>query len=163
MRYGQIREYDVSNGKGIRVSFFVTGCSHNCYNCFNKEYQDPNYGTLWTADTTDYVIELLNKKHVAGLSVLGGEPFQSAKELQIVLADIKKEINNDIWVWSGYTIEEILEDEDMYNLLKEIDVLIDGRFVQRLRDLTLQFRGSSNQRIIDVKKTLEKGEIVLYL
>lgn len=163
MRYGQIRKYDVSNGTGIRVSFFVTGCTHNCYNCFNEEYQDPGFGTVWTEETTEEVISYLDKDQIEGLSILGGEPFQNVNDLKDILAAIKKEINKDVWVWTGYTLEEILEDKEMSKLLSEIDVLIDGRFVERLKDLTLKFRGSSNQRIIDVKKSLEKEEVVLYL
>lgn len=93
---------------------------------------------------------------------MGGEPFQSAVDLKNILVDIKKEIDKDIWVWSGYTFEEILEDRDRRLLLEEIDVLVDGRFVQKLKDLTLKFRGSSNQRIIDVKKSLQKDELILY-
>lgn len=162
MRYAQIREYDVANGTGIRVSFFVTGCTHNCFNCFNKEYQDFSFGDEWTEDTTKEIIGYLDKDHVKGLSILGGEPFQSPVDLKNILVDIKKEIDKDIWIWSGYTFEEILEDEDRKALLEEIDVLIDGRFVQRLKDLTLKFRGSSNQRIIDVKKSLQKNEVILY-
>jgi len=162
MRYAQIREYDVANGTGVRVSFFVTGCSHNCFNCFNKEYQDFSFGDEWTDETTRKIIKYLDKDHIRGLSILGGEPFQSAVDLKNILVDIKKEIDKDIWVWSGYTFEEILEDRDRRLLLEEIDVLVDGRFVQKLKDLTLKFRGSSNQRIIDVKKSLQKDELILY-
>lgn len=161
MRYGQIRQYDVANGPGIRTSFFVTGCSHKCYNCFNEEYQDFNYGELWTDEETKRVIEYLKKDQVSGLSVLGGEPFQNAKDLVEIIREIKDNVDKSIWIWSGYTLDEILKDPDMTELLKEIDVLVDGRFFERYKDLTLKFRGSSNQRIIDVKKTLEKGDLIL--
>ncbi len=162
MRYAQIRQYDVANGPGIRVSFFVTGCTHNCFNCFNKEYQDFSFGEIWTEDTTREIIAYLSKDQVKGLSILGGEPFQNSLDLRDILREIKKTSPKDIWVWSGYSYEEILEDRDMKSLLEEIDVLVDGRFVQRLKDLTLKFRGSSNQRIIDVKKSLQKDQLILY-
>lgn len=164
MRYGQIRKYDVANGPGIRVSFFVTGCTHNCFNCFNKEYQDFEYGNIWTDKHTQDIIKLLENPHIRGLSVLGGEPFQNSKDLTKVLRDINhsKPQDKDIWVWSGYTYEQIIKDSVRLGLLKEIDVLVDGPFVQKLKDLTLKFRGSSNQRIIDVEKTLQKGEVILY-
>ena len=164
MRYGQIRKYDVANGPGIRVSFFVTGCTHNCFNCFNKEYQDFQHGNIWTDEETDHILELLDNPHIRGLSVLGGEPFQNSKDLAQVLRRINQEKSpeKDIWVWSGYTYDQIIRDEEMFELLKEVDVLVDGPFVQKLKDLTLKFRGSSNQRIIDVEKTLQKGELILY-
>ena len=120
MRYGQIRQYDIANGEGIRTSIFVTGCTHCCYNCFNEEYQNFNAGKEWTQSETDLVVS-----------------------------------------YSGYTIDDILEDKLRSALLHEIDILVDGRFVDELKDPALRFRGSSNQRIIDVKKTLETGEVVL--
>lgn len=161
MRYGQIREYDVANGTGIRVTIFVTGCTHNCYNCFNKEYQDFNFGKKWTNKETKQVIKYLKRPEVEGLTILGGEPMQNTKDLIPIVRTIKKEINKPIWVYSGDTLEEILENKSKTELLKECDVLVDGLFVEELKDLRLKFRGSSNQRIIDIKKTLEKGEIEL--
>ncbi len=162
MRFAQVREFDVANGPGIRVSFFVTGCSHNCFNCFNKEYQDFNYGDLWTSRTTEQILDYLSKDQISGLSILGGEPFQNTKDLIDILRDIKKASKKDIWVWSGYTFQEIIEDPEKLELLKEIDVLVDGRFVERLKDLTLKFRGSSNQRIIDVEKSLKSKKVILF-
>lgn len=161
MRYGQIREYDVANGIGIRVTIFVTGCTHNCYNCFNKEYQDFNFGKKWTNKETKQVIKYLQKPEVEGLTILGGEPMQNTKDLIPIVRTIKKEVNKPIWVYSGDTLEEILENNLKTELLKECDVLVDGLFVEELKDLRLKFRGSSNQRIIDIKKTLEKGQVEL--
>ncbi len=160
MRYAQIRKYDVANGTGIRTTIFVSGCTHNCKNCFNQLYQDFNYGEIWTDEQTQEIISYLKEDTISGLSVLGGEPFQNAEDLTEVLRDIKKEVSKDIWIWSGYTYEEIISDEVKKNLLKECDILVDGRFVEKLKDLSLKFRGSSNQRIIDVKKTLESDKIV---
>jgi hypothetical protein len=163
MRYGQIRKFDVANGVGIRTSIFVTGCRHNCKDCFNKKYMDFNFGQLWTEDTTKEVIEYLKDENVNGLTLLGGEPMQNAKELTEIVKEIKKYIDKNIWVYSGYTFEEIIENDERFELLKQCDVLVDGRFICELKDLTLRFRGSSNQRIIDIKKTLKTGNITLFM
>lgn len=162
MRYGQIRKYDVANGPGIRVSFFVMGCTHNCFNCFNREYQDFNFGEEWTGENTRQVIEYLNFSHIKGLSILGGEPFQNEIDLREIIIDIKRETNKDIWIWSGYTFEELIKVESRKKLLEVVDVLVDGPFIEKYKDLTLKFRGSSNQRIIDVKESLKNDRIVLY-
>lgn len=160
MRYAQIRKHDVANGVGVRTSIFVTGCTHNCFNCFNEEYQDFNYGDLWTNKETDKIIEYLKDDHIKGLSILGGEPMQNSLDLKSILQDIKQCTDKDIWLWSGYTYEDILKDESKREVLEEIDVLIDGRFIEKDKDLTLKFRGSSNQRIINVKKSLKSRDIV---
>lgn len=162
MNFAQIRKYDVANGPGIRTTIFVTGCTHKCHNCFNEEYQDFDFGDPWTQRETDEVIEDLKLDEVKGLTILGGEPFQNEVDLLQVLRDIKKEVQKDIWIFSGYTYEEILKDQDKKKLLEECDVLVDGRFVEALKDLSLRFRGSSNQRIIDVQKSLESNEVVLF-
>ncbi|MFR8506704.1 MAG: anaerobic ribonucleoside-triphosphate reductase activating protein [Peptoniphilus sp.] len=162
MNFAQIRKYDVANGPGIRTTIFVTGCTHKCPNCFNEEYQDFNFGNPWTRKETDEVIEDLKLDEVKGLTVLGGEPFQNEVDLLQVLRDIKKEVQKDIWIFSGYTYEEILKDQDKKKLLEECDVLVDGRFVEALKDLSLRFRGSSNQRIIDIKKSLEANKVILF-
>lgn len=162
MNFAQIRKYDVANGPGIRTTIFVTGCTHKCPNCFNEEYQDFNFGNPWARKETDEVIEDLKLDEVKGLTVLGGEPFQNEVDLLQILRDIKKEVQKDIWIFSGYTYEEILKDEDKKKLLEECDVLVDGRFVEALKDLSLRFRGSSNQRIIDIKKSLEANKVILF-
>ena len=162
MNFAQIRKYDVANGPGIRTTIFVTGCTHKCHNCFNEDYQDFDFGDPWTQQETDEVIEDLKLDEVRGLTILGGEPFQNEVDLLQVLRDIKKEVQKDIWIFSGYTYEEILKDQDKKKLLEECDVLVDGRFVEALKDLSLRFRGSSNQRIIDVQKSLESNEVVLF-
>ncbi|MFQ9966854.1 MAG: anaerobic ribonucleoside-triphosphate reductase activating protein [Peptoniphilus sp.] len=162
MNFAQIRKYDVANGPGIRTTIFVTGCTHKCPNCFNEEYQDFNFGNPWTRKETDEVIEDLKLDEVKGLTVLGGEPFQNEVDLLQVIRDIKKEVQKEIWIFSGYTYEEILKDQDKKKLLEECDVLVDGRFVEALKDLSLRFRGSSNQRIIDIKKSLEVNKVVLF-
>lgn len=161
MNYGQIRKYDIANGPGIRTSIFVTGCSLNCKNCFNKEYQNSNFGEKWTDQTTKKVIDYLSKDEVAGLTILGGEPFESAKDLISIIDDIKKQIDKSIWIYSGYTFENLIENPTYKNLLKEVDVLVDGPFKEAKKDLKLRFRGSSNQRIIDIKESLANDSIVL--
>ena len=150
MRYGQIRQYDIANGEGIRTSIFVTGCTHCCYNCFNEEYQDFNAGKVWTQAETDLVVSYVKNPTCSGLTLL-----------PVVRAVRAAAPEKKIWAYSGYEIDDILEDELRSALLQEIDILVDGRFVDELKDPALRFRGSSNQRIIDVKKTLAAGEIVL--
>lgn len=162
MNYAQIRKYDVANGTGIRTVIFVTGCTHNCRNCFNKDYQDFNYGEVWTDAETEKVIEYLEDDNVSGLTLLGGEPMQNLDLIE-VLKSVRARVNKPIWVYSGYTYEEILENKKRTELLELCDVLVDGRFVEELKDLKLKFRGSSNQRIIDIKKSLEQGKVVLFM
>lgn len=163
MRYGQIRQFDVANGEGIRTSIFVTGCTHNCKGCFNKEYQDFSAGEIWTDEETERVIRFLNDPMISGLSLLGGEPFQNAKELSEILREIKGSTDKDIWVYSGYTFEQICKSEEMKNLLILCDVLVDGLFIEEKKDLRLRFRGSSNQRILDVQKSLASGQAIEYV
>lgn len=161
MNYAQIRKYDIANGPGIRTSIFVTGCSINCKNCFNKEYQNPNFGKVWTDQTTNEVISYLKRDEVSGLTILGGEPFESAHELTDIVRVIKTQVNKEIWIYSGYRFENLIANKIQENLLKEIDVLVDGPFIESKKDLKLRFRGSSNQRIIDVKNSLINNDIVL--
>ncbi|MDO5062254.1 MAG: anaerobic ribonucleoside-triphosphate reductase activating protein [Peptostreptococcaceae bacterium] len=163
MRYGQIRQFDIANGEGIRTSIFVTGCTHCCRGCFNKEYQDFDAGMPWTDQETRQVIEYLKDPMIKGLSLLGGEPFQNAVGLAEIVREIKKESPKDIWVYSGYTFEQICADDQMKELLILCDVLVDGLFVEEKKDLRLRFRGSSNQRIIDIAPSLEKGQAVEYI
>lgn len=162
MRYGQIRPFDIANGEGVRVSIFVTGCTHNCEGCFNKEYQSFHAGSLWSNKETGEVIKYLSRNVISGLTILGGEPFQNEKDLTEIVKQIKKEVDKPIWIYSGYTFEQILESKEKTELLKLIDVLVDGKFEQDKKDLKLRFRGSSNQRIIDVQESLKSGEVVLY-
>lgn len=159
--YAQIRALDVANGEGIRVSVFVTGCSHACPGCFNARYQDFNYGYSWDSSCTDKVIKYLANPVVQGLTLLGGEPMQNLW-LTGVVREIKQEINKDIWVYSGYTYEQIVRHRGRRELMEECDVLVDGLFIRRLLDLKLRFRGSSNQRLIDIQASLQAGELVLY-
>lgn len=161
MNYGQVRKYDIANGPGIRTSIFVTGCKLNCKNCFNKEYQDPNFGQTWTQKTTNQVINYLKSDEISGLSILGGEPFESANDLINILNDIKNKINKNIWIYSGYTFEYLMKNPVYKQLLEKVDVLVDGPFIESKKDLKLKFRGSSNQRIIDVKSSLINDKVII--
>ena len=162
MRYGQIRQFDVANGPGIRTTFFVTGCTHKCPECFNQEYQDFKYGNIWTDNETTQVINYLKEDVITGLTILGGEPFQNTNDLIEIVKKIKSNTNKSIWIYSGYTFEEILKDKNKLELLKLTDVLVDGLFKIELKDLKLKFRGYSNQRIIKVQESLKNKSIVLW-
>ena len=161
MRYGQIRQYDIANGPGIRTIIFVTGCSLKCKNCFNKDYQDPNYGNLWTEENTLQIVNYLKKDEISGLTILGGEPFENAIDLIEIIKKIKEQIDKPIWIYSGYIYEILIKDPIHKKLLEEVDVLVDGPFIDSLKDLTLKFKGSSNQRIIDVNASLANNSIIL--
>lgn len=162
MRYGQIRRYDIANGVGIRTSIFVTGCTLHCPECFNEAYQDFNAGDLWTEAETEQVIRYMEDDNVSGLTILGGEPMQNAEGLLPVVRAVKERVKKSIWVYSGYPWDMILADPTKKALLAECDVLVDGPFVAALRDPMLRFRGSSNQRVIDIPQSLAQGEVVLY-
>ena len=162
MNYGQIRKYDIANGPGIRSSIFVTGCHLRCKNCFNKDYQDPNYGNKWTNTTTKELISYLEDPNVSGLTILGGEPFEHTKDLYDIIKNIKTKVDKSIWIYSGFTFEDLIQREEAKKLLELVDVLVDGPFIEDKKDLTLAFRGSSNQRIIDVKNTLTSDKFILY-
>ena len=161
MNYAQIRKYDIANGPGVRTTIFLTGCTLNCKNCFNKEYQNFHFGKVFDEKAFEEVMDCLSDANISGLSVLGGEPFDNLEGLKEFITKVRAKSEKDIWIYSGYTFEELLEKDGAMDVLKNIDVLVDGRFVEDLKDLKLKFRGSSNQRIIDVKRTLEEDEILL--
>ncbi len=150
MRYGQIRKYDIANGPGIRTSVFVTGCPLKCPGCFNKEYQDELNGKEWTKEQEDLVIKYLKIEHVSGLSILGGEPLVQDENLLNLLKRAKKEVDKDIWLWTGFCYEQL--NKKQLEVLKYVDVLVDGPFIQEKKDLNLKYCGSTNQRVIDLNK-----------
>ena len=163
MRYAQIRRYDISNGPNIRATLFVSGCTHNCKGCFNKDYQDFNYGKEWTSITETLFLCYAKDPKVKGINILGGEPLQQTMDnsLADLLAKIKENTNKPIWLWTGYKLEDVINNTKVMNILQYVDVLIDGKFEEDKKDLNLMYRGSANQRIINLTKTFEKGEIVL--
>lgn len=171
MNYGEIKKYDIANGEGVRVSLFVSGCTHHCKGCFNEKTWDFNFGKPFSQEAEDEIVEALSHDFINGLSLLGGEPFE--KQNQRVLLPLLKRVRKlfpgkNVWCYTGYTLEDdLLHDsrarcECTDEMLKCIDVLVDGEFVERLKDISLPFRGSSNQRIIDVKGTLENGTVTLW-
>ena len=164
MKYAKIRKYDISNAPGICTTLFVSGCTHNCEGCFNKEQQDFSYGNDFTKEVEGEFIEYWKSKQVKAVNMLGGEPMQQLMDdtLLKLLKRIKLEVNKPIWLWSGYTFEEIVNNPKRAEILREVDVLIDGKFEADKRDLMLKYKGSSNQRVIDVKKSIEEKEVRLY-
>lgn len=159
MRYNKIRKMDISNGPGVRVSIFMQGCCFNCKNCFNPETHDFNGGKEFTEKTIQRVLELCDKEYVEGLSILGGEPMHPTNidgSLALAKAFKEKFPNKNVWVWTGFLFENIDKKDD----LKYIDVLVDGPFVEEWKDPRLKWKGSSNQRVIDVKKTLAENRVV---
>lgn len=161
MNYSQILNCDVANGLGWRVSLFVSGCSIRCPGCFNQQAWDFNYGKPFGVSAQNKILELLMPDYIRGLSILGGNPTEKENEYELIrfVERVRSyyEDRKDIWLWSGHTWEQLMERKS--ELVPLCDVLVDGPFIEEKKDLTLPFRGSSNQRIIDVKKSLESGKI----
>ena len=161
MRYNRIRKTDISNGPGIRVSIFMQGCAFHCKNCFNSETWDFDKGQEFDDNTIKEVLDLCNNSHISGLSILGGEPMHPKNiDGTTKLSRLFKEKYTDktLWIWTGFTFDKLKDKE----VIKYIDVLIDGQYEDDKHDFRLKWRGSSNQRVIDIKKTLKREEIVLY-
>lgn len=171
MYYGEIKKSDIANGTGVRVSIFVSGCTHCCKGCFNPETWRFDFGKEYTDETEKEILDALEPNYIQGLSLLGGEPFepQNQKVLVKLLKKVRRELpNKNIWCYTGYTFEELTGKTESraftdvtLDMLSNIDVLVDGEFVEDLKDISLLFRGSSNQRIIDVKSSLETNNVVL--
>ena len=171
MYYATIKNNDIANGPGVRVSLFVSGCTHRCPGCFNEEAWDFQYGEPFTQETIDYILSLLAQPHIKGLTLLGGEPFEPQNQPDVVklLRCVKAAYpEKSIWAFSGYLFDQdILTGklgpwEITNEYLSYLDVLVDGPFVAAKKDLTLRFRGSSNQRLIDVPASLKENKIVLW-
>ena len=164
MRITQIRKTDVANGTGIRVTIFVAGCTHRCAGCFNREYFSFEAGELVTEEVMDQIISLSQKDYIEGLSVLGGEPLQQIfdKTLVTLLKRFKQEVGKSVWLYTGYTYEEAIQRQERLDILSYCDVLVDGKFEIAQKDLRLKFRGSRNQRIIDVQRSLNEQGVILY-
>lgn len=170
MNYGAIKKCDIANGVGVRTVLFVSGCTHHCKGCFQPETWNFDYGERYTKETEDEIIESLRPDYVDGITLLGGEPFEpeNQRELVKLLRRIKKELpQKTVWSFSGYTYEELTGDsravcEVTNEMLSMLDVLVDGEFVEAKRNISLRFRGSENQRLIDMNKTRKDGKIVLW-
>jgi len=161
MRYNKIRKMDISDGPGVRVSIFMQGCTFNCKNCFNHDTHDFNGGKEFTDETIERVLELCEKDHIEGLSILGGEPMHPNNiegTTKLAKAFKEKFPNKDVWAWSGFLFDRDLKDKEV---VKYIDTLVDGQYVDELRDPTLKWKGSSNQRVINVQESLKNNEVVL--
>lgn len=162
MRYNKIRKMDISNGPGVRVSIFMQGCAFHCKNCFNQETWNFKLGKEFTSDTINKVLDLANKDYIVGLSILGGEPMHPLNiegTTELAKAFKEKYPNKSVWVWSGFLFDKDLKDKEV---LKYVDVLIDGQYKDELHDFRLKWCGSTNQRVIDVKKSLKQKKIVLF-
>ena len=172
MHYGTIKKNDIANGKGVRVTLFVSGCTNCCKNCFQPQTWDFNYGNLYTKEVEDEIIEALKPSHIAGLTLLGGEPFEPENQSELVklLRRVRKELpTKNIWSFTGFVLDQDLLDggrkhcEVTDEMLSLLDVLVDGPFIEEQKDISLAFRGSKNQRIIDVQKSLKEMDVVLYM
>ncbi|MBR3933514.1 MAG: anaerobic ribonucleoside-triphosphate reductase activating protein [Clostridia bacterium] len=171
MNYGKINPNDIANGVGVRVTLFVSGCTHHCKGCFNSETWDFNYGTPFTSETEDKVLNLLDKDYINGLTLLGGEPMepQNQRALLPFLKKVKQHFpQKDIWCYSGYLFDKEIRQgrahcEVTDEMLLYIDVLVDGRFVEEKKNIMLKFRGSENQRIIDVKESLKQNKLIIFM
>lgn len=165
MYYAQMRKYDVANGTGIRATLFVSGCTHNCKGCFSKPYQDFRYGTKWTLEAEEKFLSYAKAPNVHGVTILGGEPMEQIEDDDLfnLLTRIKQETKHSIWIYSGYTFEEIKNHNLRLKLLQLCDVLVEGPFIEELKDITLKFRGSRNQRIINIQESLKQDSVVLML
>ncbi len=169
MNVAGIKKTDIANGAGVRVSLFVSGCTHHCKNCFNPDTWDFGYGEPYTAETEQMLIESLRPSYIRGLTLLGGEPFEPANQRTLVqlLRRVRKELpEKNIWCYSGYTFEELTGSsrarcEVTDEMLELLDVLVDGEYVDALRNIRLKFRGSENQRILEVQASLRMGSAVL--
>lgn len=169
MNYANIKFYDIANGEGVRTSLFVSGCTHHCKNCFNPETWDFCYGQPFTDQTIKTIIESLAPDYINGITLLGGEPLEKANQLGILplIKSVKEKYpNKTIWCYTGYLFEDFLPNGKMHTnytneILSLIDIMVDGEFIEKLKDISLRFKGSANQRIIDVQDSLKKHCVIL--
>ncbi len=171
MNYADIKQYDVANGPGVRISLFVSGCTHHCKNCFNAETWDFNFGKPFTEETIDTIIKYMSQSFIAGLTLLGGDPMEPSNQTALLplLRRVKETYpDKNIWCFTGYTYEDdiinnmLSSHPDTKEFMSYIDVLVDGEYVEELHNMNLRFKGSSNQKTILVKESLESGKTVLW-
>lgn len=167
MNYSGIKYSDMINGEGIRVSLFVSGCTHKCKGCFNRDTWDCNYGNEFTEKEQKEIFDYIEKYNfIKGISLLGGDPtyYKNIEPLLEFLKKFKQKFpQKTIWIWSGFTWEQIIQDRKKFELIEMCDILIDGKFILEQKDLNLKWRGSSNQRVIDIQKTISEQKIINYI
>lgn len=169
MNYAKIKYFDIANGPGIRTSLFVSGCSNHCKGCFNPETWDFHYGKEFTEETIKEILDSIDNEHIAGLSILGGDPleYNNLEMVNKLINEFRERFGftKDIWMWTGYILEDIMNENNRelnrIDAARKVDVLIDGRFILSKRDLKLKYRGSSNQRIIDMQKSQTFNTLIL--
>lgn len=164
MNYAKIKHFDIANGEGVRTSLFVSGCQFHCEDCFNSETWDYDYGNLYTKETENHILSTLQDSYIDGLSILGGDPLWQDEDgiAQLTkLVEQVKSIEKTVWIWSGFTWEQLPSlSASKQNLIKLCDVMIDGLYNKTLRDLRLKWRGSSNQRVINIQQSIKEGKVI---
>lgn len=172
MNYGNIKKNDIANGEGVRVSLFVSGCTNHCFNCFQPETWDFEYGQPFTSQTTQEILDALQPSYIQGITLLGGDPFEMSNQEELVklLRMIKEKYpQKNVWAYTGFILDQDLLDGGRRHgphtdeMLSYIDVLVDGPFMNNQKNISLKFRGSENQRVIDLKKSLKEQKVILYL
>jgi anaerobic ribonucleoside-triphosphate reductase activating protein len=164
MNYVQMRPYDIANGVGVRATLFVAGCTHHCKGCFNSEYKSFTCGDKWDALAKERFLSFATSPYVQGVTILGGEPLDQLNDADLLelVKTLKEDLGCNIWIYSGYVFEDILNDPKKVAILSYCDVLVDGPFILEQKDVRLKFRGSKNQRILDVVKSLEENQAIWF-
>ena len=165
MHYAKIKRFDIANGVGIRTSVFVSGCSNKCKGCFNQELWDKNYGQEFTDETIKEILDSIDKPYIDGLSILGGDPLEyyNLEMVDKLIVEFRKRFgfNKSIWMWTGYLLEDIMNDDRRWEVVRKLDYLVDGPFIQKKKNLKLKYRGSENQRIIDMQNSQTFNTLIL--
>ena len=163
MNYIKITKNDIANGPGVRVTLWVSGCNVHCRGCHNPQTWDFSTGRLFDENAKSFIFEQLNEPYIQGLTISGGNPLDTPYPIFVLAKEVKAKFpDKDIWLYSGYTYEQICESREKFKVLHYVDVLVDGPYIEEQRDITLPFRGSKNQRLIDIKETLKQGQIIQY-
>ena len=165
MHYAKIKRFDIANGVGIRTSVFVSGCSNKCKGCFNQELWDKNYGQEFTDGTIKEILDSIDKPYIDGLSILGGDPLEyyNLEMVDKLIVEFRKRFgfNKSIWMCTGYLLEDIINDDRRWEVVRKLDYLVDGPFIQKKKNLKLKYRGSENQRIIDMQNSQTFNTLIL--
>ena len=165
MHYAKIKRFDIANGVGIRTSVFVSGCSNKCKGCFNQELWDKNYGQEFTDETIKEILDSIDKPYIDGLSILGGDPLEyyNLEMVDKLIVEFRNRFgfNKSIWMWTGYLLEDIINDDRRWEVVRKLDYLVDGPFIHKKKNLKLKYRGSENQRIIDMQNSQTFNTLIL--